>query len=224
MSRPYICVAGLLEDGSAHVRPIAGQLHQTLAGRFGGPFEVGAVVDLGEVRPQPSAPETEDHTFDPTVAATVKALPKTDFWNLLKGASSTSLQTLFGPELETLHTSRGLGAAVLPGKGARSLAVLRTQGTVTVNVETDYGGKQQVRVVFNSDLGELDLGTTDLRVYNNDYTVNKEAVSRVQDLLKSSDEILLGVGLARAFARKGDRKRHWLQANAIYTESDPAWS
>jgi len=102
--------------------------------------------------------------------------------------------------------------------------VLRTQGTVTVNVETDYEGKQQIRVRFSSDLGELDLGATDLRVYNDDYTLNKEAIAKVQDLLKGSGEILLGVGLTRAFARKGDKDRHWLQANAIYPESDPAWS
>jgi hypothetical protein len=65
MRAPCICVAGLDRDGR-HIRPVPrhGRLTEDDLAAAGGPFAIGAVVDLGATRPCPSPPEVEDHLFD----------------------------------------------------------------------------------------------------------------------------------------------------------------
>lgn len=60
MRPPNICAAGLC-DGVG-VRPVlAGQLHKRLLRSQGGPFAIGAMVDLGAVKHVGTAPEYEDY-------------------------------------------------------------------------------------------------------------------------------------------------------------------
>src|SRR3989442_15885593 len=91
MKPPYICVAGLLENGSAHVRPVAGHLPRALAASNGGPFDIGAIVDLGQVQHTPTRPETEDHRFNPQSASRVEYLTSADLWRLLTRVSKCTL-------------------------------------------------------------------------------------------------------------------------------------
>jgi len=67
MSAPRICVAGIDIDTWNFVRPTTPQtdlITRQLLREHGGPFRVGACVDLGPVQPQPSVPESEGHRFE----------------------------------------------------------------------------------------------------------------------------------------------------------------
>ena len=63
-----ICVAGINPETFEHVRPTRPQtdpITRALLREEGGPFGMGAVVDLGKVVPEPSPPETEEqHEHD----------------------------------------------------------------------------------------------------------------------------------------------------------------
>lgn len=54
MEAPRICVAGIDTDAGGHVRPTTGRSHpltRELLAEQGGPYALGALVDLGEVTP-----------------------------------------------------------------------------------------------------------------------------------------------------------------------------
>jgi hypothetical protein len=225
MKPPYICVAGLLEDGSAHVRPVAGHLPRTLVASNGGPFDIGAVVDLGQVRHTPTRPEIEDHGFNPQSAGRVDYLPTADLWRLLTRLSRGTLEDIFGPDLKLQNTWRGAGAAISPGQGVASLGVLRPGGPISLQIEASYADKgKELRVIVRDKLGNLNLSVTDLRFYQDEnYAINEGLVTAVQAKLEREEDVLLSVGLTRKFARRGDIPRHWLQVNNIFPNRDPAW-
>ena len=54
----HICAAGLDRDGR-QVRPVLpyDRMTKELVGDYGGPFAIGAVVDIGETVPRPISPE-----------------------------------------------------------------------------------------------------------------------------------------------------------------------
>ena len=63
MKTPRICVAGFDPLGLEHVRPTTSRddpLERDLLREEGGAFGMGAVVELGEVVPDPSPPEIEE--------------------------------------------------------------------------------------------------------------------------------------------------------------------
>jgi hypothetical protein len=59
MSSPRICVAGIDPETIEHVRPTTPPtdlITRSLLREEGGPFGMGAVVDLGAVIPEPTSP------------------------------------------------------------------------------------------------------------------------------------------------------------------------
>jgi hypothetical protein len=67
MQTPRVCVAGFDPLTLAHIRPTSppsDPLTRKLLREEGGPFGMGALVDVGSLTPDPSPPETEDHRFD----------------------------------------------------------------------------------------------------------------------------------------------------------------
>jgi hypothetical protein len=96
-----ICVAGIDMQTGEHVRPTASAaapLTRSLLRANRGPFEVGAVVDLGSVTACGRAPETEDRRFSPAAARRVEMLDPARCLELLQIASSGSLEEAFGPD------------------------------------------------------------------------------------------------------------------------------
>jgi len=59
MQQGYLCVAGLDVNTGEHVRPVLpGQrLPTSLLTRYGGPFDMGVIVDLGAVKATPQRRE-----------------------------------------------------------------------------------------------------------------------------------------------------------------------
>ncbi len=75
MRAASICVAGIDLDTGRHVRPITrGGLTRDHLHENGGPFALGAIVELGATTPNPNPPEVEDHWFWPDRARLVEMM------------------------------------------------------------------------------------------------------------------------------------------------------
>jgi hypothetical protein len=219
MAAPRICVAGIDPKTLEHVRPTTPQtdlVTRTLLREEGGPFGMGAVVDLGEVVPGPSPPETEDHSFKTAAARHVDDMAGDEFLELLDRVSEPDLASALGPALERV----GWKYAVQRGRGELSLAVVRARHRPELSVDDRYG-KLQLR------LDDVDpptyLPVTDVRFFEKDHeTIKTRVVQDVRRRLDHGVDAFLMVGLARAYrATNDDRERHWLQLNGLCLADDP---
>jgi Dual OB-containing domain len=218
MGAPRICVAGIDTATGRHVRPITARsepITRSLLEQEGGPFGLGAVVDLGNVRASPSPPETEDHLFSIGSAKTVGQMDAAAYSQLLDRVATDDLQTIFGPELERRHRS----FAVETGHGEVSLGVLRVQRAS--DLEIDVYGKLKLRL--NDVEPSALLTVTDIRFVEADHkTLRPDLIRDAQRRLRDGVDLYLMVGLARPFKAGGDdRERHWLQVNGICLQDRP---
>jgi hypothetical protein len=219
MSAPRICVAGIDPETLEHVRPTTPPtdlITRRLLREEGGPFAVGAIVDIGRVVPEPSAPETEDHRFRTTSARLVGDVEGGEFLDLLEEVSDSDLDGAFGPALERI----GWKYAVESGRGERSLAVVRAHRRPTLDVDRKYG---RLQLRFNDPDPPTYLSVTDVRFFEDDQrTVNADVVDDVSRRLRQGVDAFLMLGLARAYrASNDDRERHWLQLNGLCLADSP---
>ncbi|HEX5442144.1 MAG TPA: hypothetical protein VFW76_14745, partial [Ktedonobacterales bacterium] len=83
MQPGYICVAGVDLQTGKHVRPVQlGRLSRTRLTRFGGPFDIATLVDLGRVEYVGAAPKVEDYRFSFDEAHPYFVAAPRDFWYL----------------------------------------------------------------------------------------------------------------------------------------------
>lgn len=216
MSGGHVCVAGLDRDGQ-HVRPVLphGRLPRDLVADYGGPFSVGAVVELDHAMPRPTSPEVEDHVFDPDRARRVRSADKDKLWRFLGELASGSLIEIFGDTLDR----DGLTASMPLETGRASLGVYRPAQRPTL--DRSFG---RLRVVVNDrELGTMSLALTDLRLYDLESdSVDERRVALLEDRLRRR-EVLLSVGVGRPWARDGDVPKHWLQVNNVHLDDNPLW-
>src|ERR1035437_6905363 len=196
MSAPRICVAGLDPLTLEHVRPTtraSERITRALLRSQGGPFGLGAIVELGEVVPAPTAPESEDHRFETDRARHIADMPDDDYLRLLDAVSGGGLETAFGPALER----RGWKYAVESGCGERSLAVIRAEDRRRLAIDDTYG-RLQLRCADVDPPAYIPV--TDLRFYEPDQTtIRTRAVENVKRSLRRGVDAYLMLGLARAF-------------------------
>jgi hypothetical protein len=222
MQKGFMCVAGLNLDTLAHVRPM---LRQQMRTRFlvrnGGPFDIGCVVDLGRTRPIGQPPETEDQLFFAKNASRRDCLPADQFWQLLTRVAKGKLGEIFGKDL----VQRGRESyAVDVGHGTASLGCLTTHNRPHLIVQQKEG-RQRIRMAFHIGDFPFNLGVTDIRLYAADHvTPNHEVIYRTEQRLQAAGEVILSVGLTRAFKKTADTPAlHWLQVNNIHFQDDPCW-
>jgi hypothetical protein len=213
MSAPRICVAGLDVETHDHVRPTTSAtdlITRRLLRDEGGPFGMGAVVDLGSVVPEGAAPETEDHRFSTENAEHVGDLEGTEFLNLLDDVRAPDLESAFGPSLERV----GWKYAVEPGHGQNSLAVVRASRRPSLEIDRRYG---RLQLQFHDPSPKTYLSVTDVRFYEPDHTtIRMDVVGDVSRRLGRGVDVYLMLGLARAYrGPSDDRERHWLQLNGV---------
>lgn len=212
MKSPRICLAGVDTESLEHVRPTTSAsepITRDLLREQGGPFGMGAVVELGSTQAVPVPPETEDHRFRTTNARFVEAMDGDEFVALLELVSSPDLSSAFGPALERLQRNY----AVERGFGDRSLAVIRAPKRSELEVDR-YG---KLRLQMDDVRGRANVSVTDVRFYREDQKALRDrVVQSVRLRLKRGVEAFLMLGLARAYqARDDDRERHWLQLNGL---------
>lgn len=213
----YICVAGLEWETGRHVRPVIVNQRLTvdlLRSRCG-PFELGAVVDLGPTRYVGQAPEVEDHAFVPERARHCGRLTGQQFWEMLRQCAGTSLLEMFGD----LEPDGRAGYSMEEGGGRASLGCLVPVGRPELYV--NRRGKTRLRVCDNDLASELSV--TDIRLVEADHqTPKKDIVEQIQGQIASGCEVIVGVGLTRPFRKTdGTDARHWLQANNVFVRADP---
>jgi hypothetical protein len=218
MTAPRICVAGIEPDSGSHVRPTTpanDPIERSLLDEEGGPFGIGTLVDLGDVRANPSRPESEDHLFATAAATDVRQLDHDEYWQLLDEVAEDDLNSIFGPDLER----RGRSFAVEEGRGTVSLGVIRVQESPELEIDS-YG---KLRLRYNDVDESARLGVTDIRFVEADHRTLKESeIQDAQRRMRSGVDLFLMIGLARAFVATGDdRRRHWLQVNGICMEDRP---
>ena len=221
MKHPFVCVAGVLQNGS-HVRPVLdqGQLGRALLRSEGGPFALGSVVDLGPTSPRPVPPEKEDVVFLPQEARQEKSLGGDRFEVLMRRFAQPSLREVFGDGLVRLSRT---SAAVAKGQGIASLGVVQVAGSADLEARESYGTPEIRFTYIDSDLGELSLKVTDLRLWRPDYKI--AAFSQIEAIHTRLQDCLVAVGLTRAHAVSSyPGSWHWLQVNNIFPIGDPLWA
>lgn len=215
MKHPAICVAGIDRASDQHIRPITkGGLTTDLLSGNGGPFGIAAVVDLGQVRPNPRSPRTEDHWFWPENARQIDSLNADQYWELLETVSEGTLEDCFGAAL----LRQGWTFAVDVNTGDRSLAVMQGPSDCRIGVN-DYG-----RLTLQLPVGDKPayIPVTDIRFYEEDQETVMTSTVEAVDRALASERPFLMLGLAGAYrAPQDDAKRHWLQMNGICLRSSP---
>ena len=218
MQFPYICVAGVAKSG-VHVRPVLPneQLHRRLLGTEGGPFALGAVMDLGPTKPRSMCPEVEDVEFASEEVSRVRTLDREGFLRALKFASKPNLRKVFGPDLRRLSAT---AAAVPEGTGSASLGVLKTSGEVGLSVRKRFRKHEITFSLNDSDLGPISLKVTDIRLWKADHVT--PSFDHVRAIRSRLDGCYISVGLTRAFPVSSYPGRwHWLQVNNLFPTDDP---
>ncbi len=213
MRAPRICVAGIDPQTMEHVRPTTPStdlITRSLLRTDGGPFGLGAVVDLGALTADPSPPEVEDHLFHTANARRVEDMRDDEFLDLLDKTSASDLTSAFGPQLERV----GWKYATERGRGSRSLAVIRAGRRPELAID-DRFGRLQLR--FNDVEPPAYVPVTDVRFYDDDQeTIRADVVENVARRLRHGVSAFLMFGLAQAYeAPHDDRERHWLQLNGL---------
>ncbi|MEK6261471.1 MAG: hypothetical protein AABP62_22965 [Planctomycetota bacterium] len=82
----------------------------------------------------------------------------------------------------------------------------------------------RIRIKLRTGKIPLNLSVTDIRLYGPDHvTPDPAAVDAAQRRLIASDEILLGVGLTRAYSDwlSNQPPLHWLQVNNLHFIEEP---
>jgi hypothetical protein len=219
----HICVAGVDLETRRHVRPVLadGNLPFYLLARYGGPFEMGHVVELGQPRPRPERPHVEDHVVVPSHAKLLRTAEEHEFWNLLCCEQKPSLRSIFGPALGPVGRMR---YGTPDGRGNVSLGLFRPAQPPRLYL-TEGHGKQQIRIKLADGELHADAGVTDLRLCAADHATPDEALVRgVAKWLADSGGVILAVGLTRRFRPSGGRDyAHYLQVNNLHLAEDPLW-
>ncbi len=211
MEAPRVCVAGFDPLTLEHIRPTtppSDPLTRELLREAGGPFGMGALVDIGAITPNPSPPETEDHLFKSHHAHHQEDLDGDLFLEQLTVLHAADLDSAFGSELERV----GRTYAVEPGHGGKSLAVLCAASPV---FEINRYGKLQLR--YEDTEPPTYLSVKDVRFFEDDHqTIKTGVVDDVSRRLRRGVDAFLMVGLTRAWSKPGDTcARHWLQLNGL---------
>lgn len=220
----HICVAGVDLQTRRHVRPLLadGPLPFYLLARYGGPFEMAWIVELGTPRPAPVAPHIEDHVFVPARAKAERPAAAHEFWSVLEELCFPHLGDIFGPALAAAGRGR---YGTEEDQGSASLGFLRPAGPPRLYLTHSRDGKPQVRMEFSDGQIEVDASVTDLRLFGTDHATPDQArIRAVAQSIADSSGVVLGLGLTRKFRPSDDAAyRHWLQVNNIHLKDDPTW-
>ena len=224
MQKGFVCVAGVDLATGQHVRPVLRSLlRKALLARYGGPFDIGRVVDLGWTRYRGTRPETEDYLFHQSEARSMGDMPANEFWDMLCRLAKPKLGEIFGKDLQP----RGPHSyAVDVGHGVASLGCYLPASCPHLFVEQrDAQSRGRIRMGFHAGDYSFELSVTDIRLYGDDHvTLAREVVERISRRLEDASGVILGVGLTRAFRGQADEPAlHWLQVNNIHFADEPCW-
>lgn len=216
MKPGLICVAGIDPRTGRQIRPVLGYCFTRAFLRHnGGPFCIGAEVDLGPTKFVGQAPAIEDHRIDPNHLRYIRRLNPSEFWSLVCKTSRPSLCTIFGPEL---RHQRDLSCTTSESHGAASLGHLRSAQPPTIFF--NFLGRPRASLYENQ--FESRISITDFRLCRSDHqTPRLKLIAGITSRLRSVAAVL-AVGLTRPYQKSPNSPPyHWLQLNNIHLEDDP---
>ncbi len=211
MEFPNICVAGVDSQTLENVRlvvPYPQVFTCSMLAQKGGPFDLGARLDVGEVLPRPQPPETEDRQIVLRKVRQLGYLSQESFWRLVVGKSQDGIHAIFGASLEKTYQTY----SSLAGQGNISLGFLKPRYAVKLWVR-EFEDRTKIVLLCQDEGVRLQLPVTDVRLHTRaaGYPVDKRAVYEMNRQLESALSVVLSVGLTRAWSG-----RHWLQVNNIH--------
>ena len=218
MQPGYICVAGVDLQTGKHVRPVQrGRLSRSRLTRYGGPFDIATLVDLGHVEAVGSPPKVEDYHFNMDEARSYFVAAPHDFWYLLRDIAQRRLADIFGPEMR----QHGGTCALPMGRGRASLGCLILSGRPEL-VVSDTG---TLRLHFSDGDFDVRASVTDIRLYEaNQKALRLAVIDDLQRRMNGGVAVILSVGLGYPWRKPGDtEERHWLQVNSIHLADNPVW-
>jgi hypothetical protein len=220
----HICVAGLDLETHQQIRPVLGDQHLPFyfLARYGGPFDMARIVELGAARPTPDPPHVEDHVFVASRAKVYRRAFSHEFWGLLESQARSRLREIFGDALRPVGRSR-YGTDV--GRGQASLGFLRVARPPELYLAVNRDGKPQIRMNLSDGEIEADVGVTDLRLCGPNHTTpDRDQVQAVARRICGSDQVILSLGLTRKFRPSQQAEyAHYLQVNNIHLKEEPTW-
>jgi hypothetical protein len=225
MQPGFICVAGIDMETKQQVRPVVAahrRMQSFLLASKGGPFDISALVEIGETKPVPDPPHVEDHEFDWMRARRLKYIEPERYLKMLVYVLRENLADVFGAAPELIAS----GSCYLPeGSGVRSLGCIRPRGACRLQLVEREGKPPAIRMSFVDRGARVNLSVTDIRLCSSDFcTPDPCAVQRVADRLEAGASCILSVGLTRPYPRvDGERPERWLQVNNIHFEENPGW-
>lgn len=224
MRKGYICAAGINLKSFNHVRPVLSleQLSANLLTRHGGPFDIGNVVFLGRPSHRPNPPHVEDYLVRQRKIRQKGIIESGTFWELLIKVSKSNLSEIFGAEFT--HIRRALYGTE-KGKGLASLGCLYLRNKPMLTIEHRREKSPLIRLKFRNEDFFINAAVNDLRLYNDDhFTPNLTIVEKVKQQIEKSTDIILSIGLTRAWASSSDTEEiHWLQVNNLHFKEEPLW-
>lgn len=216
MQPGYICVAGIDLETTNHIRPIPnrGHLARHLLRKYGGIFEIGAIVDLGKTANIGRAPEWEDRKFAIQNLRYIRRCKPEEFWELLVNTSNDRFKSLFGNDLQQTHT----GCTMALGCGAASLGHLKF-GRIRHFGLNEW---KKVRTQISDTELQPCLSVTDIRLYEPDQTTPRHQVLNLFSSRLENASVIVAVGLTRPWRKDSNTVEcHWLQVNNIHLKDDP---
>lgn len=217
MEKGYFCTAGIDVKTHRHVRCVVaqGRLPIEMLSRHGGPFDIARAIELKYEEHRPDPPHTEDHVVEPQHIRSIPNVAAGWFWELLCSRSCTTLREIFGRELKKVGPR---SCATSEGRGSVSLGCFRPSFKPELWIRGSRDAAQ-IRMKMRDNRFRISVSVTDIRLYKDDHlTPAGNIVSQVAGRIESGEEVILSVGLTRAFAGS-----HWLQVNNIHLESCPTW-
>ena len=225
MQQGYVCASGYDPEAGKHVRPLLPGHDNRLTTDFlalhGGPFDVGAIVDLGVPRYIGQPPELEDHRIQTASLKSAGTMAPDGFWAMLTRVARNNLREIFGSDLVPIgETSAGVDVH----RGQASLGCLIPHNLPFLFLMAGRKGPE-VRIIVKDGDFDLNLRVTDIRLYRDDHVrPNIEAIHRTAaEICKCP--CILSVGLTRQYQSSTMTKpMHWLQVNNIHLQNNPTWT
>ncbi|MFN8659447.1 MAG: hypothetical protein U0105_24145 [Candidatus Obscuribacterales bacterium] len=214
-----VAVAGIfMPDAQTHIRPCPPadiSFNREMIKDRGGPFCLGAVINIAQTKWQPRRPHVEDHIVESEALSQSGRIDQEHFWKLLDENAQDSLSDIFGNELRATGFNFNL-RVIDENQGLASLGLLRVKSNDAIL--TVEGG---VKIWLNESGARACLRVNDVRLHYDDGKIRYDLAEAIADRLNDGERCILSVGLSRAWSPDGKNRYHLAQVNNIYFQADP---
>lgn len=213
-----VSAAGIyLPDQQIHIRPCPPTdlaFTKEMMVEEGGPFRVGALINIEAPQWNPHPPHVEDHIVDSHALRPCGRMDSRTFWHVLDYNAKDNLKSIFGPELRPSGPNFNW-RVIDANTGLASLGLLRLRRNAILAVDN------VIKLWLNEPGARACMRVNDHRLYYSTGGVRYDLATAIAERLDEGESCIMSVGLSRAFAPSGNRMIHMAQVNNFYFEADP---